>query len=212
MLIASVAFSALIGIAVILLGDLGELEVRVLLTTLTVTVTSIAGLACGAYYETGRGRELPVVGIVLSGVAALMVMFIIWDVLDDNTNYIKATVTAAMLAASASHLSLLSLARLDKRFAWSRIAAFLLIGSLDAILLYILWFEPESDSGLVSRAIGILSILIAAVTVITPVFHKLSAREDDVIAIDAEIADLLKRINELRAKKAALGINQLPAD
>ena len=65
-LIASVAFSALMGIGVILLGNFGELEVRVLMTTLTITVTSIAGLACGAYYESGRGRYLPVVGISLS--------------------------------------------------------------------------------------------------------------------------------------------------
>jgi len=48
LLIASVAVSALIGIAVIIMGDFGEFEIRVLLTMLTITVTSILGLACGA--------------------------------------------------------------------------------------------------------------------------------------------------------------------
>ena len=203
-LIASVAFSALMGIGVILLGNFGELEVRVLMTTLTITVTSIAGLACGAYYESGRGRFLPVTGIALSVSAALMVMLIIWNVLDDYTTYIKATLTVTMLAVSVSHLSLLSMARLDNRFAWSRIAAFVFIGLLDAILLFILWFEPPSSGDMIARVIGVLSILIAAITVITPVFHKLSSSELTTDKIDAEIAQLKTRLNDLETKKAEL--------
>src|SRR6187431_2566408 len=114
-LIASVGVSAVIGIGVLLFGDLGSIEVRVLFTTLTVTVTSIFGLACGAYLETGRGRYLPITGIALSIVAALMCFLIIWDVLDDNEVFIKSFLTATMIAAACSHLSLLSLARLDKK-------------------------------------------------------------------------------------------------
>ncbi|MBP7376960.1 MAG: hypothetical protein KA956_10840 [Pyrinomonadaceae bacterium] len=210
LLITSVAISALLGIGVILFGNFGELEVRVLMTTLTVTVTSILGLACGAYYETGRGRNLPLAGIVLSLVSALMVFLIIWNVLDDNSNFIKATLTAVMLAVSCSHLSLLSIARLDRRFAWSQIAAFVFVAVLDAILLYILWFEPTSDSDLVSRIIGVLSILIASITVITPVFHKLSAGGIQIADIDAEILGLQAKITELEAKKAELTGNQEP--
>lgn len=205
-LIASVAFSALMGIGVILLGNFGEFEARVLMTTLTITVTSIAGLACGAYYESGRGRVLPAAGIILSVLAALMVMLIIWDVLDDNSTYIKTTLTVVMLAVSASHLSLLSMARLDSRFAWSRIAAFIFVGLLDAILLFILWFEPESQGDAVARIIGVLSILIASVTVITPVFHKLS-RPDGTTEIDSiniEIDQLRARIDELEQRKSEL--------
>ena len=205
-LIASVAFSALMGIGVILFGNFGELEFRVLLTTLTITVTSIAGLACGAYYESGRGRSLPVTGMVLAISAAAMVMLIIWKTLDEPTTYVKATLTVTMLAVSASHLSLLSMARLDKRFAWSRIAAFVFIGLLNAILLYILWLEPPSSGDMIARVIGVLSILIAAITVITPVFHKLSRDDDktEIESIDAEIAQLKTRLNELETKKAGL--------
>ncbi len=203
-LIGSVAVSALIGIGVILFGNFGEFEVRVLMTTLTVTVTSILGLACGAYIETGRGRTLPIVGIFLSIVSAIMLFFVIWDVLDESTIFIKSVVTTSLLAAACSHLSLLSIARLDKRFAWSRIAAFICVGLLSAIMLFILWVEPESTSDVISRVIGVLSILIAAVTVITPVFHKLSAGEDDVAAIDAEIAALREKLAELQTRRSAL--------
>lgn len=204
LLIASVAVSAAMGIGVLLIGEFGELSVRVLMTTLTVTVTSIFGLACGAYYETGRGRNLPLAGIVFTIIAAVMTFFIIWNVLDDNQTFIKAATTMMVLSVSASHLSLLSMARLDRRFAWSRIAAFAFVAILDAILLFILWFEPQSDSDVVSRIIGVLSILIASITVMTPVFHKLSSTGDEAAEIDAEIEQLRARILELETKKAAL--------
>ena len=96
-LIGSVAISALIGIGVILFGNFGEFEVRVLMTTLTVTVTSILGLACGVYIETGRGRTLPIIGIFLSIVSAIMLFFVIWDILDDSEVFIKSVVTTSLL-------------------------------------------------------------------------------------------------------------------
>lgn len=194
------------GIGVILFGEFGELEVRTLMTTLTVTATSILGLACGAYYESGRGRILPLAGMALTITAAVMTFLIIWNVLDDYENFIKATITVMVLALSCSHLSLLSLARLDRRFAWSLVVAFVCVAALDAILLSILWFEPESQSDMVSRIIGVLSILIASITVITPVLHKLSSDESrpEIDVINAEIDQLRERIDELEAKKAEL--------
>lgn len=207
-LIASVAVSAVIGIGVILLGNFGNVEVRILMTTLTITATSILGLACGAYYETGRGHALPLAGIALALVAAVMTFLIIWDVLDEYENYIRATGTVALAAIACAHLSLLSLARLDKRFAWSRIAAFVFVWLLSALLAYLIWFEPDANSDLFARTIGVLSILVASVTVVTPVFHKLSAGEPDVADIDAEIEGLRSRIAELERQKADLIVEE----
>src|SRR5436190_23321153 len=204
LLIGSVAISAVVAIGVVLFGNFGNFEVRVMMTTLTVTVTSILGLACGAYLESRRGRAVPIAGIALSIAAALMTFLIIWNIYDRSETFIKATGSVTLLALCCSHLSLLSLARLDKRFAWSQILAFGAVWLLAAILLYLMWFEPEGDSDLIFRAIGVLSILIAAVTVMTPVFHRLSAKVDGVAAIDAEIEELRKRIDELKKKKAGM--------
>jgi intracellular septation protein A len=204
MLIASVSLSALIGIGVILFGDFGEIEVRVLMTTLTVTVTSIFGLACGAYLESGRGKYLPLAGIAFSIIAALMAFLVIWNVLDDSKPFIKSFLTGALLAAACSHLSLLSLARLDRRFSWTRIAASVCIWLLMALLLYIIWFEPHGDSDVVYRILGVLGILLASITVVTPVLHKLSSADDDLEKIENEIAELESRLGHLRDQKEAI--------
>lgn len=202
-LIASVAISALLGIGVILLGNFGWIEIRVLMTTFTITVMSICGLACGAYLETGRSRMLPKAGISLSLAAALMSFLVIWDVFDFE-GFIKSFVTATILAIGCSHLSLLSLARLDQRFAWTRIAAWVCVWTLSAILIFIMWFEPDGGSDLVYRILGVLAILVATITVVTPVLHKLSSDETNVEKIDAEIETLKNRIEDLQLERESI--------
>lgn len=201
LLIASVAVSAAFGIVVILFGDFGYFEVRVLMTTLTVTVTSILGLACGACIEAGRGRLLSIAGIAFSILSALALFLIIWNALDDSEIFVKSTLTLIIFAVTCSHLSLLSIALLDRRFVWSRYVAFICDLSLAAILLYILWFEPESSGDTVMRIIAVMSILIAAITVITPVFHKLSNTERTPEQIRDEIEELEARIYKLNLER-----------
>lgn len=208
LLIGSVGVSALIGIVVLLIGNFGSLEVRVLMSTLTVTVVSILGLVCGAYLESGRGKYLPLTGIVLSIISALMCFLIIWDVLDDSKTFVKSFLSGVILAAACSHLSLLSLARLDRRFSWTRITAAICIVLLCAIFLYILWLEPIGGSDLIYRILGILGILLASITVVTPILHKLSSSDPDVEKIDKEIAQLEARIKYLRGQKDSLGATQ----
>jgi hypothetical protein len=202
-LIASVGVSTLFGIAVVLLGNFGEFEVRVLMTTLTVTVTSILGLACGASIESGRSRTVPMAGIAFSIASALALFLIIWNVLDDSEVFIKSTLTLVTFAVVLSHISLISLARLDRRFAWSLTLLAICDILLAGILLYIMWFEPESSGDVVYRVIAVLSILIAAFTVMTPVFHKISRSEDDDLAgLDAEIEELENKLESLRQRRA----------
>jgi hypothetical protein len=204
LLIGSVTICALMGIGVILFGTFGEFESRVLATTFTVTVTSILGLACGAYYESKQARALPFAGIGFSVVSAVFVIVIIWMHGDTGDIFARSTVTAAMLATTCSLLSLISLATLDRRFAWSRTVVIVAAVILDAILLWILWFEPKGDSDIVTRTIGVLSIIIAALVVVTPVFHKLSRTEPAIDQIDAEITALKARLAELEAKRATI--------
>ncbi|MBE7515388.1 MAG: hypothetical protein HS105_02075 [Chloracidobacterium sp.] len=201
-LIASVTVSAVLGIVVILLGDYGDTEVRILLTTLTITVMSILGLACGAYYETERAALLPIAGVISTVIAGVMTLVTIWRSAE-GTIFVKTELTALIAAVAFAHISLLSLARLDHRFSWSRTAALILDGSLVGILLFLLWFEPDGNGDIIFRIIGVLAILIGAVTVMTPVFHKLS-RGPDAAGIEAEIEELKARIRILEEKKLEL--------
>lgn len=204
LLISSVLISAAVGIVVILIGNFGEFETKVLLTTLTITATSILGLACGAYLETARGKFLPTAGIVLAIVSAVMWIILIWYGETQNDRFFKSLLSATLVSASCSHISLLSLARLERKFMWSRYAAHIAVWAVAAILLYFIWTDGNIDEDLMGRVTGVLGIIIAALTVITPVFHRLSSSEPTVQEIDKEIADLKAKIDELERRKDAL--------
>jgi RsiW-degrading membrane proteinase PrsW (M82 family) len=136
-----------------------------------------------------------------------MWMFIIWAWQNQNDTFVKVLMSVTLFAASCSHLSLLSLARLEKRFMWSRYAVYAAVWSLAALLLFLIWNTRLHDEEIVGRVIGVLSILIGALTVITPIFHKLSSGETKSEQIDTEIAGLRARISELELKKTEIDVN-----
>lgn len=204
-LIASVGVSALIGIGVMIFGNFGELETRILLTTLMITATSVLGLACGACIEAGKGRIIPVAGIVFALISAILWITMLWSPFDREAHYFPHFVmSATLLAFACSHVSLLSLARLDRRFAWSRIAVHAFVWSLTGLTLWVIWAHIDPSQTVLARIMGVLSIVIGALTVITPVFHYLSSTERSVDAIDAEIAKLKAKITALEEEKLEL--------
>jgi hypothetical protein len=204
-LIVSVSLSALIGIGVILLRNFGDFEGKVLATTFTIACTSILGLACGAYLETKRGKILPTFGIVFSIISAIMFFFLIWaDRVFDNETFLKTLGSITMSAVACSHLSLISIAKLDAKFQWSKIALTVCVWVLVSILLYLMWFQPNADSEFIVRFIAVLSIIITSLTIVTPIFYKLSTGLPKAEEIDAEINRLKTRIIELEQQKAEI--------
>jgi hypothetical protein len=205
LLIASVAVSALVGIGVFLFGNFGgEFEMKVLLTTMTVTVTSILGLACGASLEAGRGKILPLIGIVLTVISAVLWLQVVWGGMAETDFPAKLLLSTTLLAAACSHLSLLSIARLDRKFHWTLYAAHLAVWTLVAIWQYSIWRNFENVGDSLSRVIGILLIVIAAITILTPILHRLSNQTQKSEEIDAEIERLKRRIEELERQKAEM--------
>lgn len=173
-LIVSVALSAALGILAILTGNFGDFEMRIILTTLTISAASIGALAAGALWE-GRGqKELPLLGVVLAVVAALLIITGIWFE-PHSDQYWKFTASTGVLAAATSHACLLSLAKLAPRFAWARLVTLTAVYALAVLIVMTIYFEPTGDMGL--RIIGTTSIVVAALTIMTPIFHRLS-RDD----------------------------------
>lgn len=173
-LIGSVAISAALGIIAILTGNFGDFEIRIILTTLTISGASVGALASGALWEAQGKRELPLLGIVLAVAAALLLITGIWlDTL--GVEYWKFTASTGVLAAATAHACLLSLAKLAPRFAWTRLLTLAAVYALAALVIMTIYFEPSSDLRL--RLIGTVSIVVAALTIMTPIFHRLSRDE-----------------------------------
>lgn len=213
LLVCSIALSALMGIWAIISGEFGELQSRILATTTTVVGMSILGLACGAYLESPRSHRMPavavpVLGIVLTVVSALVIFWLIWA--SDSwggENTFKILSTSLIFAFSFAQLSLLSLARLSARFRWALTAAYAVALLLASIISAIIITEARGDDGLVFRLIGVLAVADAALTVMIPIFHRLSRAEFSIAApptisaVEAEIADLKSRLARLEMQR-----------
>ena len=175
-LIASVGASAVLGIIIVLAGSFSELQIRIILTTLTISAASICALASGALWESKRKKFLPLVGVMLALLTAVLVIFGIWT--EDRSNeFWKFTVSVSLVAVATAHACLLALAKLARRFVWARIAAFVAVYFLAGSFIYIIYFEPKGDNGV--RIIGATAIVVAALTILIPIFHRLSRGDLD---------------------------------
>lgn len=206
LLIASVSVSALLGIGAMIFGNFGELESKILMTTLCVTVTSILGLACGAYLETRRGKFLPMFGIFYAVTSAVLWIIMIWHQRMTDDLFGKLLMSSTLLATGCSHLSLLSIAKLEKKFLWAYYAVHVSIWTLIGILLFTIWTEYDPSNSWLARTLGVLSIIIAALTIVTPVFHWLSrsdfaGKEMTVEAIETKISKLKDELKHLEKQR-----------
>jgi hypothetical protein len=170
-LIISVALSALFGIVVILRGSFGDFEARVLLTTITISAASICALAAGAFWEGRNARTLPGIAVALAIFAALLIIIGIWGRIRGE-EYWKFSATIGVLAIATAQACLISLAQLAPRFAWTRTIALLAILFLAALIIFTIYGEVREEG--IFKAMGATAILVAALTIMMPIFHRLS--------------------------------------
>ena len=202
-LIVSILMGAVLGIVLILRNTWGWLEVRVMLTTLVIAVGSLAGLAC-EFSRRPIGRNLAAIsGLVLIALSTLLWLFCIWG--EPNDEWFWKSVS--ILALANVHVCLLSNARLASRFRWVYLVTVQIVCGLAFLLLVMLW--GEHDSPALWRIIATLSILVAALTLIIPILHRIGrhdgvradqftpSEEQSIASIDADIKKLESQLTQL---------------
>jgi hypothetical protein len=183
LLITSVGASAVLGIVIVLAGSFSDLQIRVILTTLTISAASICALACGALWESRRKLLLPLPGAILASLAAILAIIGIWAEVH-NEEFWKFTVSVGLLAVATAHACLLALAKLAPRFVWTRVCGFAAVYALAVLFIYVIYYTPKGDTFV--RIIGATSIIVAALTILTPLFHRLS--RGDLDAVESPVA------------------------
>lgn len=134
------------------------------------------------YYEESKRSFLPLAGSIFTIIAALLSVRAIWE-FSPNKFLERLFFVAVVFAVACFYLSLIFLITLSKRYAWTMKAVQIVVWILVSILLWLIIFEPqlqETAQEIVSRVTVILSILIAALTVMIPIFYRLSRAELEV--------------------------------
>ena len=173
-LIASLSISALIAIFVFLLGDFGDTEIKLLISTLTIGGYSLTGLCGSVLYERRIFTPLALAGIIVSVIGFLVTVGATWEIIDFNDVW-KPVAILAILGFSIAHGSLLLLARSDQNLVNRLLAAtmaFIVIVAL--MLIYLVLAEADVDE-LYFRLLGVFAVLDVLGTIVTPILRKISS-------------------------------------
>jgi hypothetical protein len=116
-LIVALSLSALIGIYIFIVGDFGEMEIKTLITTLSLSFFSITSLGCTVVLERRRVLWLAAPGLLTSGIGLIWSLMMIWAEWD--TEFAGKTMAILVLfAVSFVQSCLLALPPLAGRLVW----------------------------------------------------------------------------------------------
>lgn len=171
--ITSLAATAALAIGVLLLGDFGETEGRVLATTLAISVSGLLALPAAVLLEQGRSTVLAGATIALTTASFVTFEYLLW-LAEDNENGWKLVGTlAAATAASTQASALTSRTRPGDRQSVRAvyISAIGVVLIVAAMVIVAIW--NEIDDGGYYRALAALAVLNVFLIVVQPLLRRL---------------------------------------
>lgn len=131
------------------------------------------------YYEERRKRLIPLFGVISTLCAALLAIAFIWfDKIFDA--YFKHFTIFLIFAAACFYLSLVLIVPLAKKYSWAMITVQAAVWLLAFMLCTVIIFDKNENSLfelILMRLTVILAISVAALTILIPIFYRLSLSE-----------------------------------
>ncbi len=174
--LASIAVNAVIGIVAIVSGEFSELDAKILVTSLSVTGGAVLALANLAARSGQFIKYVPEAGAVFAVIGFSLLVYNTWDEFAGE-NIARAMGTAILFGAGTAHAGLLSRGRLVPRYRHVLTAAWLLAAVLVVMITILIWASDAVEDDAYARVMGVVIVLLAAVTLAVPVLHRASRDE-----------------------------------
>jgi hypothetical protein len=197
--LASLSATAAIAIVVLLFGDFGDTEWRILGTTLGISLYSLLSLPGAILLERRVAEPLGWSTIALAAAGFVLALVAIWGADDSETAW-KLVGNTTALAAAATQMSALTSRRRDDDTSALRgvyLAAVALVGLLAVLATVAIWKEIDSEG--FYRAVGALAVLDVFLVILQPLLRRLrgpSAGSARVVleGTPEQIEDALRRV------------------
>jgi hypothetical protein len=163
--------TALIAVVCLFGRDFGELQLKVLATTFTISAASICAMACAAFIEKRGSRPWGFAGLLLATAAAAFTVLGIW-MESDSDSYWKVTVTLIVVSLAFTHALLLHIPTLSPAYRWTRVIAVVLVSALVIELIYVI-FNVDDNHEDIFRLIAATSVFVVLLTLVIPICAKL---------------------------------------
>ncbi len=197
-MIVSLCLAALLGIVALLLPNFVRKEEQILFSTVLFGLYSLLALCCSIVMEKRRLVTLMWLGIAGAAAGLGLWLAVIWlePLIGGRTeeNLVRAAGTFTTPAVLFAQCGLLLLPRLDGLWAAVMRRGTIVVSAMLAatIVLGIWWWDwivDYLDDDLIARGMGVMGILTACGTVITPIVWKVQAvhRVESVVSIPSRL-------------------------
>lgn len=175
--IVSLVLSSITGIITLLIGKMGEIEEKILLSICCIGITSLLGLCCSLVLHHQGLSILCKAGVGSAFLALILSLIAIWASGKSET-FEKSLSSVLVISLSLAHTSLLMLSDTSK-LAIKRMlyVTTLCIALLAFQSLILIWFHKQITSDLYIRLMGVVAILDALGTVVIPIWSKMQKME-----------------------------------
>lgn len=172
--IVFLSLSALLAVVSLLTGEFGEVQMKIILTTLTISAASVCGMACLAFVEKRGAAALGGVGVMCAVIAASMGIFAFWNSSSVSTEYAKVTLTFVVASVAIAHMLLLHIPNLPAGWRWNQYALVLFDLILAGQVVFAMWDETSSSG--FYRLMGVITVFVVFFTLIIPIGSRLTGR------------------------------------
>lgn len=199
--IASLALSAAAAILILLFGDFGETEGRILGTTFSISAASLLALPGAILLERGDRTVVAAVNVALAAAAFVLALALLWIWQDSEAlaRLLGSTVAAAAASTQVAALTLRLRTGDRESVRLSYLAACALAVLLAVMAIVAIWAEIDSEA--YYRLLGALAVLDLFLVVLQSLLRRLGGpggtREARIVVEDGDheaVADAVRRL------------------
>ena len=174
-LIVSLVITGLMGIGVLLNGKLGELQIKVLLTTLTFTVYSIIGLCCNSIVG-GKYSVFGKFGLGVTFIGLLYAVVTNWATLKSD-DFLQLRLSLFIISLCFAHCSLMLLVKAyNSAISVVRVIA-ISASVIAAIIVVSINYNLDATVG-IFKLLGVVSIVGVIATIIAPILAFIAKKSN----------------------------------
>ena len=167
--LASIAVGAVLGVFALVVGELGDTESRIVVTSFLITGAALVSMPSVAAWERDHLGVLPLLGVAATVVGFAWAIAGVWVEYESETLW-KIPTTLIIFGVATAGVALLQFARLSPRQGWLVTAATVAIGAVALMVTVAIWGEIGSDG--YWRAFGAVAIVMTALLAAIPVLHR----------------------------------------
>lgn len=168
--IAFLCFAALLAIIAVLGGGFGEIQLKIILSSLALAGANVCAMSCAAYLQRRSRSPLPVAGIACAVLAALLVIGGLWAETTGDVFW-KTAFSFVVVSVALSHACGLLIPRLASSSRPVQYAGVAGAGLLALLILIPLWGEV-TDSGYY-RFLAVAVIITVLLSLLVPLLARL---------------------------------------